>query len=59
MSFKITKIYDQGDRILIYGHPKWSDYHVIAPPDTIVKIGDTVEYKPEGLNFDYESIDCL
>ena len=47
----ITKIDDQGDRVLFYGHPKWPDYHVIAPAGTCAKIGDKVEYQPEGYNF--------
>ena len=47
----IAKIDDQGDRVLFYGHPKWDDYHVIAPAGTSAKIGDKVEYQPEGYNF--------
>lgn len=50
-TFVITKIDDQGDRVLLYGHPKWPDYHVIAPEGTSVKVGDIVEYQPEGYNF--------
>lgn len=50
-TFVITKIDDQVDRVLIYGHPKWDDYHVIAPEGTPVKVGDIVEYQPEGYNF--------
>lgn len=49
--FVITRIDDQGDRVLIYGHPKWSDYYVIAPAGTSANIGDEVEYRPEGYNF--------
>lgn len=50
-TFIIAKIEEQGDRVLFYGHPKWDDYHVIAPAGTTAKIGDKVEYQPEGFNF--------
>lgn len=50
-TFVITKIDDQGDRVLIYGHSKWDDYHVIAEAGTQVKVGDEIEYQPEGVNF--------
>lgn len=52
-TFVITEIDDQGDRVLLYGHPKWSEYRVIAPAGTSAKVGDTVEYLPEGFNFGF------
>lgn len=50
-TFIVTKIDNQGNRMLLYGHPKWSDYFVIAKPDEKVSVGDKIEYKPEGYNF--------
>jgi len=50
-TLKATKVDNHGDRVLIYGHPKWDDYHVIAPANTDIKQGDEVEYKSGGWNF--------
>ena len=50
-TFVITRIDDQIDRVLIYGHPKWDDYYVVAPAGTSANIGDEVEYQPDGYNF--------
>ena len=47
----VTKVIREDDRTLLYGHPKWDDYHIIAEPDVDVKVGDTVDYDPEGYNF--------
>ena len=47
----VTKVVDDGDRKLLYGHWKWDNYHIICNPNEKVKIGDIVEYEPEGINF--------
>lgn len=47
----VNSILKQKDRTLLYGHPKWSDYHVIACKDLVINLGDVVEYEPEGFNF--------
>lgn len=47
----VTGIYEEKDRKTLYGHPTWPDYHVIAPRDLAINIGDVVEYDPEGFNF--------
>ena len=46
-----SEVVDDGNRKLIYGHPQWDDYHIIADPKEEVQIGDTVEYEPCGVNF--------
>lgn len=52
-SFTINRIETekQGDRVLLFGHYKWDDYHVICPANTVAQIGDVVVYEPEGYNF--------
>lgn len=45
----VTKVDDQGDRILLYGEVP--GYHVIADPGCQAKVGDRVTYEPYGLNF--------
>ena len=45
----VTKIDNQGDRILLYGNEK--DYYIIAGIKVQVKIGDKIEYEPHGFNF--------
>jgi hypothetical protein len=47
----VTKVIRDGDRILLYGHPKRDGYHIIAGIDVDVKVGDTVKYNPIGVNF--------
>lgn len=50
----VAKIDAQIDRILIYGEGYENDrsgYHVIADTKVKVKIGDRIEYLPEGVNF--------
>ena len=49
--FKVTKVVREESRVLIYGHPKWDDYHVIAHKNIDVKELDEIEYAPDGLNF--------
>ena len=50
----VAKIVVESDRTLIYGegceNDFWS-YHVIAGTKVKVKIGDRIEYEPEGMNF--------
>ena len=40
----------ESDRTIIYGKNS-DDFHVIAPSDVPVKIGDTILYRDEGVNF--------
>jgi hypothetical protein len=40
-----------GPRTLLFGHG--DSYHLIAPLDVSVHVGDTVEYEPKGMNFGY------
>jgi hypothetical protein len=47
----VTAIVMNHDRKLLYGHPKWPNYHLIANLNDNVNVGDTVEYKPQGINF--------
>jgi hypothetical protein len=49
--FVVSRIDRQSYRVLIYGHPKWADYHVIASIGVKIEVGDTVEYNPYGYNF--------
>jgi len=50
----VVKIDVESDRILIFGegyeNDRWG-YHVIADTKVKVKIGDRIEYLPEGVNF--------
>lgn len=46
-----TRVVYEGDRVLIYGHQKWEDYHIIAPKDCKVAVNDKVKYEPFGWNF--------
>jgi hypothetical protein len=47
----VTRVEKEEDRVLLYGHEKWSDYCIICKPDVDIKVGDTVEYEPYGYNF--------
>jgi hypothetical protein len=48
---EVTRVNDQGDRILFYGGRE--DDHVIGSNKTAadVKVGDTIVYEPDGWNF--------
>lgn len=48
MEMKVSRIDDQGDRILLFDN---LGYHVIAPANVTVIVGDVIEYKPVGVNF--------
>lgn len=39
----------QEDRILYWGDEK--DYHIIADEDCEARVGDVIEYEPDGVNF--------
>jgi hypothetical protein len=45
----VTRIEDQGDRVLLYS--KRADYHVIASTGCTVRVGDQIDYEPYGWNF--------
>ena len=47
---KVGDLDDQGDRILLYERPN-APYHIIAPANAEVKVDDSVEYEPFGINF--------
>jgi len=50
----VAKIVVESDRTLIYGEGHEDDrwgFHVIADTKVKVKVGDRIEYKPEGINF--------
>jgi hypothetical protein len=52
----VGRIESQEDRTILYSSPaptydKWGEYHIIAPRDCSVKVGDTVKYEPFGFNF--------
>ena len=46
---EVTKIVNEGDRLLIYGDQP--NYYIVARPDEEIKVGDRFEYQPEGVNF--------
>lgn len=48
----VIKTDNQGDRVLLYIN---DNYHIIASPDCTVKVGDTIEYGPMGVNFGFLS----
>ena len=45
----IQSIVHETDRILLFGVDR--NYHLIADTNDDVKVGDTVEYEPDGVNF--------
>lgn len=50
----VAKIDVEIDRTLIYGDGYEKDrsgYHVIADTEAKVKVGDRIEYEPDGVNF--------
>ena len=48
-TFTVRKIVVEKDRQVLYSTNE--QYHVIAPTDEHVRIGDTVRYEPYGYNF--------
>lgn len=49
MRMKVLRKENEGDRTLLYAANPI--YHVIADPAVNVEVGDTVEFKPYGVNF--------
>lgn len=50
----VVKIHVESDRTLIYEEGYEDDssgYHVIADTKVKVKVGDRIEYEPDGVNF--------
>ena len=45
----ISRIDDQGDRVLLFG--KNPDYHIIASREDDVQVGNEIELEPCGWNF--------
>ena len=51
-TFKVKKIEDQGDRILLYRDIIGRfPFYAIAKKGVKVEVGDTIEYKDGGFNF--------
>lgn len=53
---QVALIYKQDNRLLLYGaNPRTGEidygYHLIAPLDATVEVGDWVNYEPYGANF--------
>jgi len=48
MEMKVSRINNQGDRVLLFDN---LGYHVIAPVDVKVTVGDIIECEPVGVNF--------
>lgn len=46
---KVRRVERESDRKLLYGADP--GYHLIAKRDENVKVGDTVQYEPYGVNF--------
>ncbi|MDD5453979.1 MAG: hypothetical protein PHW62_00565 [Candidatus Ratteibacteria bacterium] len=45
----VKRIQRDGNRTLLFGDER--EYHVIAKKNIHIRIGDMIEYEPEGLNF--------
>ena len=53
-TMRVSEIVADGDRLLLYREEpksKLGRYHVIADPSVMIRVGDIVEYEPDGVNF--------
>lgn len=52
MQMRVSRVLRQHDRTLLYGYDCPS-FHVIAPKEHAVRIGDVVTYEPHGMDFGF------
>lgn len=50
MKSKVTNVVRDGDRTLLYIE---KHYYIIVGKDSIINVGDEIEYEPYGVNFGF------